>query len=351
MKRSNYSTDDARWQAVLARDPQARDAFVYGVLTTGIYCRPGCASRRPNRANVRFFDSWQAAEAAGLRPCKRCQPQAADQPDPTTAAVVQACALIDAAESPPSLNELAAAVGLSPAHFHRQFRRIVGITPKQYAAEKQRGRARELIQSGGSVTEAIYQAGFDSSSPFYQQSRPALGMKPATYRNGGPGQTIRFAVVQSYLGWVLVAATDQGLCRIDIAETPDPLPGRLHDRFPAAELVANDPDFDRLVARVLAFLERPEQGLELPLDIQGTAFQQQVWTALRTIPAGSTASYSDIAQRIGRPGAARAVAQACAANPIAVAIPCHRVVRGDGGLGGYRWGIDRKQALLQREGA
>ena len=295
-----------------------------------------------------FFDTWEAAEQAGFRPCKRCTPNLPSAPD-GTAAIVRACTLIETAEKPPTLQQLAAEVGLSSYHFHRLFKKVVGITPKQYAAEKRLERLRATIQQEHTITEAIYNAGFESSSRFYETATSTLGMKPSAYRSGGADEVIRFATARSYLGWVLVAATEQGICRIDFGDAPETLLARLQTSFPQARLLADDPDFGKIVAQVLAFLETPNQGLALPLDIQGTAFQRRVWMALQHIPAGATTSYADIAARIGSPQAARAVAQACAANNIAVAIPCHRVVRRDGDLGGYRWGLDRKRALLDRE--
>jgi AraC family transcriptional regulator, regulatory protein of adaptative response / methylated-DNA-[protein]-cysteine methyltransferase len=343
------SSDEGRWQAVVQRDSQAVRAFVYGVLTTGIYCRPGCASRLPKRENVRFFDTWEDAERAGLRPCKRCTPQKAAPRSAATEAVAKACELIQVAEHPLSLQELADAVGLSPHYFHRVFKRTVGITPKQYADEKRMERVRASIRSEDSITGAIYGAGFESSSSFYATSTALLGMTPTEYRHGGDGVMITFAMMESYLGWVLVAATDQGICRIDFDDSPDALRSRLATSFPKARLLGDVPEFAATVSRVLSFLDCPEQGLELPLDVRGTAFQRRVWAALQELPVGSTASYSDVASRIGQPKAARAVAGACASNQIAVAIPCHRVVRSDGALGGYRWGLERKRALLDRE--
>ena len=341
--------ETARWQALTTRAAEADGAFFYGVATTGIYCRPVCPSRLPRRENVRFFDDQAAAEAAGFRPCKRCAPQAAGERDPSVEAIVRACRLIDEAEKPPALEELAGAVGLSKYHFHRLFKKIVGVTPRQYAVEKRAGRVRRELRKKGAVTEAIYEAGFESSSRFYETAAASLGMRPKEFQKGGAGLMIRYAVVGSYLGWVLVAATEQGVCRIDIDDDPAALRARLEENFAQADLRTQDAQFDEVVKQVLRFLERPQTGLAVPLDIQGTAFQQRVWSALREIPAGSTASYGELAERIGKPSAARAVAQACAANKIAVVIPCHRVVRGDGGLGGYRWGVERKRVLLDRE--
>ncbi|MFL7837880.1 MAG: bifunctional DNA-binding transcriptional regulator/O6-methylguanine-DNA methyltransferase Ada [Candidatus Promineifilaceae bacterium] len=343
-----YATDDSRWQAVVDRDLEARGHFLYGVKTTGIYCRPGCASRLPRRENVRFFDDAQTAEAAGFRPCKRCTPQI-EPADPAVKAVIQACRMIEEAEQPPSLDELADAAGFSKYHFHRLFKRIVGVTPAQYAAEKRSDRLRGELQTDSAVTDAIYNAGYESSSRFYETAVSSLGMKPMEYRDGGPGVSIRYAIRQTYLGLVLIAATERGICRIDFGDTQQGLLQRLRENFPRAKLQADDPQFAATVNQVLAFLDRPQEGLDLPLDIQGTAFQRRVWDALRDIPAGKTISYGDLAREIGRPKASRAVAGACAANQIAVAVPCHRVVRGGGGLGGYRWGLARKEAILERE--
>ena len=345
----SFSTDSARWAALVARDLQANGRFVYGVMTTGIYCRPICPSRRPNRENVQFFNNSAEAEQANFRPCKRCTPHLANQPDTGMTAVIRACHIIEEAEQPPTLNQLANAVGLSPYYFHRLFKKIVGVTPKQYTNQKRLERVRLQLQQDDTVTTAIYNAGYESSSRFYAQANATLGMKPSKFQRGGQGITIHFAIVPSYLGWVLVAATEQGICQIDFGDTPDALHTRLQTNFPQATLETGDADFEAIVAQVLAFLDAPDQNLTLPLDIQGTAFQQRVWAALQNIPVGTTASYAEVATHIGQPKAARAVAQACAANRLAVAIPCHRVVRSNGELGGYRWGIERKQTLLDRE--
>ncbi len=349
MDENLFSTDQARWEALVHRDRRADGAFVYGVLTTGVYCRPTCPSKMPNRDNVRFFDTSEDAERAGLRPCKRCSPDSFNEEQAHIEAILQVCRLIEESVEIPSLAELANAVGLSPSHFHRLFKRTIGVTPKQYAMAKRLDRIRAGLTTGSTVTEAMYEAGFASSSRFYENSTQALGMRPSDYRRGGRGMDIRFAVAQSYLGAVLIAATPQGICTIDFGDNPHVLEERLRARFPEAEIKAGDVTFATWVEQVLAFLDAPGRGLDLPLDIQGTAFQRRVWMALRDIPAGSTASYADIADQIGNPKAARAVAQACASNTIAVAIPCHRVVRSDGELGGYRWGTERKRTLLARE--
>ena len=343
-------SDDDRWEALTKRDSLACGEFVYGVLTTGVYCRPNCTSRLPHRENVRFFETGKDAERAGFRPCKRCKPESTDWKQPQTRAVLKACRMIAEADEPLSLKELAHAAGLSPFHFQRLFKKIVGVTPKQYAMEKRSNRVREHLREDSTVTNAMYHAGFGSSSRFYEKATATLGMKPSIYKNGAQDMRIRFAIAPCFLGWVLVAATAQGICAIDFGDSPETLEEGLHRRFPKAEIHAPDPDFTAMVAKVLTFLEDPHRGrLDLPLEVQGTAFQRRVWQILQEIPPGDTVSYTDIASRIGKPNAARAVAQACAANPIAVAIPCHRVVRGNGQLGGYRWGIERKRVLLERE--
>ncbi len=342
--------EQARWDAVVERNRLARGAFVYAVTTTGVYCRPGCASRRPRRENVRFFDTREQAERAGYRPCKRCSPDALDAAETHLAAIVQACKTIDESFPAPSLNALAAAAGLSPFYFQRLFKRITGITPKQYALERRQGRVRANLRRDATVTLAAYNAGFASSSRFYDETTDSLGMKPSDYRDGARGVSIRYAIAPSYLGWALVAATARGVCAIHLGDSPENCKRMLQAQFPNANLLDGDAEMDGWVSTVLAFLESPRRGFDLPLDIQGTAFQRRVWNALQQIPAGETATYTDIAVRIGQPTAARAVAHACAANPAAVAIPCHRVRRGDGQLGGYRWGLDRKRALLAREG-
>jgi AraC family transcriptional regulator of adaptative response/methylated-DNA-[protein]-cysteine methyltransferase len=344
-------SDDAMWAAVLDHDATADGAFLYGVMTTGVYCRPSCPSRRPLRANVRFFVDAVGAQAAGLRACKRCRPDEDSIAERHAEAVARACALIAESEELPSLDALADAAGLSRFHFHRVFKALTGVTPKAYGEAHRAERLRGELDDGANVTEAIYGAGFGSNGRFYAVSNGRLGMKPSAYRKGGAGARIRFAVGQTSLGAILVAATTKGVCAIQFGEDPDALVRALQDRFHKAELVGADEDFEALVARVVGLVEGAVDAGDLPLDIQGTAFQERVWRALRDIPKGSTASYADIAASIGAPKAVRAVAQACAANPMAVLIPCHRVVRSDGALSGYRWGVERKRALLQREAA
>jgi AraC family transcriptional regulator, regulatory protein of adaptative response / methylated-DNA-[protein]-cysteine methyltransferase len=348
---TSLATGDARWEAVRRRDRAADGTFYYSVLTTGVYCRPSCAARRPRRANVAFHASCEEAEAAGFRPCKRCRPDEGSLAERHAAMVAQACRLIEQAEEAPSLDALARTAGMSRFHFHRVFKTVTGVTPKAYADARRATRVRDELAQRTTVTEAIYGAGFNSSGRFYAASSDLLGMTPSAFRAGGDGASIRFAVGECSLGSILVAATDKGICAIQFGDDPDALVRDLQDRFPKALLVGGDEGFERLVAQVVGLVEAPGQGRELPLYVRGTAFQQRVWQALRAIPSGSTASYAEIAERIGRPKAVRAVAQACAANPIAVAIPCHRVVRTDGALSGYRWGVERKRALLDREKA
>jgi AraC family transcriptional regulator, regulatory protein of adaptative response / methylated-DNA-[protein]-cysteine methyltransferase len=343
--------DEERWEALARRDSAADGAFYYSVLTTGVYCRPSCAARLPRRENVQFHATCADAERAGFRPCKRCRPNEASLAERQAAAVVKACRLIDEAEELPSLEALARTAGMSRFHFHRVFKARTGLTPKAYADARRAERVRSELTQRATVTEAIYGAGFNSNGRFYDASADLLGMTPTAFRAGGNGAAIRFAVGQCSLGAILVAATDKGVCAIQFGNDPDALVRGLQDRFPKAQLTGGDETFEQLVAKVVGFVEAPAGDLDLPLDVRGTAFQQRVWLALRDIPPGSTASYGEIAARIGAPKAVRAVAQACSSNPVAVAIPCHRVVRTDGGLSGYRWGVARKRALLAREAA
>ena len=344
-----FSSHGQRWKALLNRDQRADGAFLYAVKSTGVYCRPTCSSRLPNRENVLFFTSCSEAEAAGFRPCKRCSPEESSAREHQIKAIIRACKSIDESEEHPRLQNLAAAVGMSSSNFHRLFKEIVGVTPKKYALTVRMDRVKSGLTQGSSVTQTIYDAGFSSISRFYERSRSMLGMTPSTYKNGAAGLRIHVAVADSFLGWVSVAATDHGICSIDFGDTPQSLLERLRMRFPKAELRQDDSGFADWVSRVVAFIETPAHGLDLPLDIQGTAFQQRVWKALQGIRPGSTKSYAEIAAQIGKPTAARAVGRACASNRVAVVIPCHRAIRSDGGLGGYRWGIERKQRLLERE--
>jgi AraC family transcriptional regulator of adaptative response/methylated-DNA-[protein]-cysteine methyltransferase len=348
---ASFRNDDERWEAVCRRDRAADGALYYAVRTTGVYCRPSCSSRQPRRENVEFHATPAAAEAAGFRPCKRCKPTAQGLAERHAAVVAKACRLIEQAEELPSLDDLARGAGLSPFHFHRVFRSVTGVTPKAYADAHRGRRVRDELKSAGTVTEAIYGAGFNSNARFYESSDDLLGMTPSEFRDDGAGATIRFAVGECSLGSILVAATDKGVCAIQFGDDPDALVRNLQDAFSKAKLVGGDAAFEQLVAKVVGFIEAPQHGLDLPLHVRGTAFQQKVWRALRKIRPGTTASYAAIAERIGEPKAVRAVAQACGANPVAVAIPCHRVVRRDGALSGYRWGVERKRALLEKEAA
>ncbi len=346
---SAVPTDVERWTAVVKRDPRADGGFWYSVKTTRVFCRPSCAARLPRRENVRFHDSIAAAEAAGFRPCRRCRPTEGSLASRHAAAVARACRLLEADDEALDLDAIAAAVSMSRFHFQRVFRKVTGLSPKAWASEHRAGRLREALQVEPTVTGALYAAGFNSSSRFYESAGRMLGMKPRAFRSGAPDTTLRFAIDACSLGLLLVAATDKGVCAILFGDARDMLEADLRRRFPRADIRQGDRDFNRVVRAVIRFVEAPGQGLELPLDLQGTAFQRRVWTALRDIRAGSTASYAEIGARIGAPGSARAVAQACAANAVAVAVPCHRVVRADGSLSGYRWGSERKRALLDRE--
>ena len=345
----NRQDDERLWQAVVARDEGFDGTFYYSVTTTGVYCRPSCAARLAKRSNVRFHATCADAEAAGFRPCKRCKPTQPSLRESYAAKIAAACRHIEESEEAPALAELAQASGLSPFHFHRVFKSVTGITPKAYSVAHRQKRVRSALPKSSSVTEAIHDSGFNSSGRFYAGSNGVLGMTPTAFRSGGKDAEMRFAVGQCSLGAILVAASGKGVTAILIGDEPDALVHDLEDRFPKATLIGGDPAFETTVAKVVGFVEAPRLGLDLPLDVRGTAFQHRVWEALQQIPAGSTASYSDIAERLGQPRAVRAVAQACAANSIAVAIPCHRVVRNDGNVSGYRWGVARKRALLDRE--
>lgn len=341
---------DPRWAQVVARDKSADGTLWYSVATTGIYCRPSCPSRTANPRNVMLHDTLESARATGCRPCRRCNPEGASQEAGNAALVEQACRLIEASDEPPSLDDLAAVVELSPGYFHRLFKAQTGLTPKAYASAHRARKVRDTLAAGGRVTDAIYDAGFNSNGRFYEQSGAMLGMTPGRYRNGGADEVLHFAVAQCFLGAILVASSDKGVASILLGDDPADLVRDLQDRFPRAELVGADAGYERTVARVVGFVEAPDIGLDLPLDVRGTAFQQRVWQALREIPAGETVTYAEVARRIRSPSATRAVAGACAANRIAIAIPCHRVIRNDGSLSGYRWGVERKRRLIELEG-
>jgi len=352
MHRDVPTENDPRWAAVVARDHRADGTFYYSVDTTGVYCRPSCPSRRANPGNVRFHGTTAEAERAGFRACRRCKPDRPPLEQVHAAKVAEICRVIETAEVAPSLAGLAKQAGLSPHHFHRVFKAVTGVTPRGYAAAHRTNRVRnELKKRSKTVTEAIYDAGFNSGGRFYERSDQLLGMTPTDYRAGGADTEIHFAVGECSLGSILVAQSAKGICAILLGDDADALVRDVQDRFPRATLVGADAAFEQTIATVVGFVEAPALGLDLPLDVRGTAFQQRVWQALCQIPVGSTASYTEIAARIGAPNGARAVAQACGANGLAVAIPCHRVVRTDGSLSGYRRGVERKRKLLAREGA
>jgi AraC family transcriptional regulator of adaptative response/methylated-DNA-[protein]-cysteine methyltransferase len=340
---------DPRWQQIVSRDGHADGTFWYGVSTTGVYCKPSCSSRRPKPENVTFFNTQAQALKAGFRACKRCRPDGPGSVAENARIVAQACRLIETSEAAPSLTQLARSASLSPSYFHRLFRDITGVTPKAYATAHRADQVRKHLIKAPSVTDAIYDGGFNSSGRFYEQSTGILGMTPRRFRAGGANEEIRFAVGQCSLGAILVASSKKGVASILIGEDPEVLARNLQDQFPRALLIGGNKEYETLVAQVVGFIEAPAIGLNLPLDVRGTAFQLRVWKALREIPAGKTASYQDVARKIGLPRAVRAVAGACASNALAVAIPCHRVVRKDGNLSGYRWGVERKRALLDRE--
>ncbi|MDO9383063.1 MAG: bifunctional DNA-binding transcriptional regulator/O6-methylguanine-DNA methyltransferase Ada [Hyphomicrobiaceae bacterium] len=350
-RKTARSRDDSRWAAVLARDALRDGEFYFSVATTGIYCRPGCPARTPKRENVAFYDTIAEAEAAGFRACKRCKPAQPKLGDQHRDKVAAACRQIEAAEVEPSLDELALAAGLSPHHFHRIFKSMLGVTPKAYATAHRQKRVRDKLSRSSTVTDAIYDSGFNSSGRFYADSTDVLGMTPSDFRAGGIDTDIRFAVGTCSLGKILVAASAKGVCAIFLGEDRDVLLSDLRERFPKASLIAGDQAFEKLTAKVVSLVEAPNASWDLPLDVRGTAFQHRVWQALRGIPAGETSTYAEVAKRIGAPKAVRAVGSACGANPVAIAIPCHRVVRAGGSTsgGGYRWGMARKQTLLARE--
>jgi AraC family transcriptional regulator, regulatory protein of adaptative response / methylated-DNA-[protein]-cysteine methyltransferase len=340
---------DARWAAVADRDPEADGRFFYSVRTTGVYCRPSCPSRRARPENIAFYATAADAERAGFRACRRCKPDQLSIAAANAGKVAELCRYIETADQPPTLEQLARRSGISPFHLHRLFKAVTGLTPKAYASAHRAKRLQQELKRGGTITNAIYDAGYGSSGRFYEEADQLLGMTPTRYRSGGADTEIRFAVGQCSLGSILVARSARGLCSIMMGDDPQALTRELHDRFPRARLIGGDAQFEQWVAQVIGLVEQPRLGLDLPLDVQGTAFQRRVWQALRKIPVGRTVSYSDIARRIGAPTSVRAVAQAVAANKLAVAIPCHRVIHRDGTLSGYRWGVERKRALLDRE--
>lgn len=340
---------DPRWGRVLARDLEADGTFYYSVKTTGVYCRPSCASRIALPENVQFHDTIEAAESAGFRPCQRCKPNQPPLAAQHAETIAKICRLIEASDQAINLQTLADKAGLSIYHFHRVFKAMTGLTPKAYFAAQRAKRVRTELSKSTTVTDAIFEAGYNSNSRFYENSNQLLGMTPSEYRAGGKNAEIRFAIGECALGVILVAASAIGVCAIFLSDDAEKLVQDLQDAFPRAHLIGGENEFKQIVAKVLGIIEAPALGLDLPLDVRGTAFQQRVWQALRDIPVGKTMSYTDIAKRIGAPKAVRAVAGACAANTLAVAIPCHRVVRNNGALAGYRWGVGRKRALLDLE--
>lgn len=337
------------WQAVSERDREFDGAFVTAVQTTGIYCKPSCPARHPKRENVTFLPDPDEAERRGFRPCKRCKPRDA-RVDPQVTLVKQACALLDDADADPlTLDDLGKRLDVSPHHLQRTFKKIMGISPRQYAEARRVERVKAALRDGHDVTTALYDAGYGSSSRLYERAPDRLGMTPATYRRGGAGMTISYAIVDSPLGRLLVGTTERGVCLVCLGDSDEPLEARLRYEYPHASVLRAAGSQSEAIIRILEYLEGREPRLDLPVDLQATAFQWQVWEALRRIPVGETRSYGEIAREIGKPKASRAVAQACANNPAALVIPCHRVVRGDGESGGYRWGTERKRALLASE--
>ncbi len=338
------------WQAVQQRDGRFDGLFFYGVSSTGIYCRPSCRSKQPKRENVRFFASPELAQQAGFRSCLRCQPDQAEAENAQAALVQRVCrAIADEPDTRLSLADLSAQNACSESHLQRVFKRLTGITPRQYAEALRSGRFKAEVQSGQAVTAAMYEAGYGSSSRLYEKAAAQLGMTPAVYRRGGKGMKINYTVTGCQLGWLLVAATERGICSVTLGDTEEKLEQDLCREFSQAELARDEFALNDQVQALLRHLDGQQPCPELPLDVQATAFQQRVWAELRRIPSGSTVSYSEVARRLGQPTATRAVARACATNPVAILTPCHRVVRENGDLSGYRWGLERKRALLAQE--
>jgi len=342
------TTENSRWQAVIERDPAA--TFVYAVRSTGIYCRPACASRKPNPNQVLFFPVPDAAEEAGFRPCKRCRPDEAGSADAGVELAAQACRAIEAEPDRAwTLAALGKAMGVSPYHLQRTFKRVMGVTPRQYADTLRMERFKEGLKSGEPVTEALFCAGFGSTSRLYERAASQLGMVPARYRRGGAGMTVHFATASCPLGRLLVAATERGICFVSLGESDAELERALAQDLFAARIERDDTTLRAWVEAIVRYLEGQAPHLDLPVDIQATAFQRRVWEELRAIPYGETRTYGEIARAIGHPAAARAVGRACATNPVSLVIPCHRAVGSDGNVTGYRWGKERKRALLITE--
>ena len=342
--------DDQLWQAVMAKDARFDGQFVFAVSSTGVYCRPSCPSRRAHRERVKFFELPAAAEQAGFRACLRCQPQRVRILDPQVELVQRVCRLLNSNESESlKLPELASQAGVSQFHLQRTFKRVMGISPRQYLAARKIDNFKTLVRKGETVTNSLYESGFNSSSRLYEHAAEELGMTPATYSRGGRGVDISYTITASPMGRLLVAVTERGVCAVRMADSDAELEKDLCGEFPNAELKRDDSALRESVQKILDHLEKNEPRLDLPLDIKATAFQRQVWEHLRAIPYGQTVSYGDVAKALGKPGAVRAVGRACATNPVALVIPCHRVVREDKTLGGYRWGLDRKKKLLDHE--
>lgn len=354
MRNMNVSlSDDQLWQAVVAKDARFDGQFVFAVSSTGVYCRPSCPSRRAHRERVKFFDLPEAAEQAGFRACLRCQPKRARVMDPQMELVQRVCRVLDSSDSDEThkLADLASHAGVSVFHLQRTFKRVMGISPRQYLAARRIDNFKDLLRKGDSVTTALYDSGFNSSSRLYEHASEELGMTPATYSRGGRGAQISFTIVDSSMGRLLVAMTERGVCAARMGDGDLDLEKDLRAEFPEAQIERADSLLREPVEKILNHLDNNEPRLDLPLDIRATAFQRQVWEKLREIPYGQTASYADIAKALGKPRAVRAVGRACATNPVALVIPCHRVVREDKSLGGYRWGLERKQKLLEKEAA
>ena len=352
LRQTRPGTEEAYWRATLARDQAADRIFVYAVRSTGIYCRPSCPSRKPARRHVTFFRTPDAAVRAGFRPCRRCRPQESARPDARVALVTKACALIDAhGEERLSLSAISRQVGLSPHRLRRAFQHVTGITPRVYAEARRLGRFKQRLREGNSVTHALYDAGYGSSSRVYERAQERLGMTPGTYRRGGQGLRIEYATANSPVGRLLVAATPRGVCAVYLGDprSDQALVGALADEYPSAEIRQTNGGVGRWIDVLLQHLDGKQLHVDLPIDVKATAFQHRVWQQLRAIPYGETRSYREIAERLGTPRAARAVGRACATNPVSLIVPCHRAVREDGGLGGYRWGRARKERLLAHE--
>ena len=347
---NRISNDEQLWQAVVSKDARFDGQFVFAVSSTGVYCRPSCPSRRAHRERVSFFDLPEAAEQAGFRACLRCQPQRARVLDPQMELVQRVCSVLNSSDSETvKLAELASHTGVSVFHLQRTFKRVMGISPRQYLAARKFGNFKALVRKGDSVTTALYESGFNSSSRLYEYASEELGMTPATYSRGGRGVNINYTIVASSMGRLLVAMTERGVCAVRMSDTDAELEKDLREEFPGAQIKRDDSALREHVQKILNHLDNNEPRLDLPLDIRATAFQRQVWEKLRAIPYGQTVSYGDVAKALGKPGAVRAVGRACATNPVALVIPCHRVVREDQSLGGYRWGLERKKKLLQKE--